>query len=572
MKLQEITRGYSTKKVWLTSDSETLKTSLIYDYKNCTSSSEIFYDQDDIPEIDRFVFAQQFLKKLEINVPDCHKINQTELSVENLGITSILDLGLNSNNYGILKKALEDCFEIIEKLIPHYDSKLRHYNFQCIKSEMDRFFQICKIDNNVCQDEIDTIAQSIASHKYMATIHRDFQSSNIMIYQSKLYLIDFQDLCNGPRFYDAASLLYDLKINISKTEQERLLHKLFSKFEEPEGELFKEFYLTALIRLLKSLTLRFKLYNEKYTEKILLEIRKGISMFYSLKVDLENVDYDGKLLIILENYFNKFLEQPKNKSNLHTVILAAGQGKRMGSSLPKVLVKCLGLPMIDYTIRNAKMLGSDHIYTVVGYKKQLVTDHIRHISGGSPILDFINQEEQLGTGHAVMCCMDKISELPSNDIILVMLGDVPVIDYNIINNFIQDFKINQYSAGILTTNTPQPDGCGRIIKDHEDNFIKTIEEKDIPEDSDYKNICEISTGTMIFKKSVLAEWIFKINDDNAQKEFYLPDVINLLLENGYRVLAHNSNKIPPIHGANNPEQLSLIEKYMNSHLQNYHNQ
>jgi bifunctional UDP-N-acetylglucosamine pyrophosphorylase/glucosamine-1-phosphate N-acetyltransferase len=150
--------------------------------------------------------------------------------------------------------------------------------------------------------------------------------------------------------------------------------------------------------------------------------------------------------------------------------------------------------------------------------------------------------------------------------VLILAGDVPVLDYQILQSFIDEFvqhKDTQYAAGILTTSTPSPAGYGRILRDEKGNFSGTIEQKDIPEDrADLFAIKEISTGTLIFRYSFLDAYIKRIGCDNKQNEYYLPDVVNLLHKDRHSILAYNCDRIPEIHGANDMTQLKQIETWM----------
>lgn len=556
-----MTKGYS-KKIY----GPSINGSFVVDFEHCNDKSvEVFLPNqtDLLTETEKFIRIGSFWRNHGFLVPNIKRINETQLLVEDLGQTTLLDLALSSSKYGAFHSAMESAVKICSNMVQQYvndESDLvyqRSFDRECLLKEMTNFVNECSIDNKYLiyfKSIIDTILTNYS------VIHRDYQSSNLILKDNEVYMIDFGDSCLGPRYYDIASLLYDCKICLSSTERKRLSNLFINQLSHIDKKTFEqELALTGLIRLLKSLTLRFKLYRNQHTsnnQNIIREIKRGFSLFNELHHQLSNTY--GELLNIIDKTFNQFSQH--NPSGISTIILGAGHGKRMGGDLPKVLQPCLGLPMIEYSLRISKMLAADKTYIVVGYKKLDVINYIKNI--GDYNCHYVNQDSQLGTGHAVMQVIPEINNINPDHIILITAGDVPIIDYQMIDEFINAFN-NNYVAGILTTDSPTPDGCGRIIRDANNKFIKTIEEKDIgPDQQHLKNINEISSGIMLFRYSALLDNLFKITSHNAQNEYYLPDVLNLLLINKQSVLAHKCNRIPEIHGANTPTQLKQIETWM----------
>ena len=234
--------------------------------------------------------------------------------------------------------------------------------------------------------------------------------------------------------------------------------------------------------------------------------------------------------------------------NTRIIILAAGQGKRMKSSLPKVLVPFMGKPMIKYVLDNSSDIGSK-IVVVVGYKKELVIEELKDYN-----VNFIYQKQQLGTGHAVLMAQNEFKDYQGD--ILVLFGDSPLISREVIVNLIQFHKNNNYTASILTKDTDNPSGCARIIRNRSGTFVKSIENKDLILE-EHKNTKEINVGVMIFNSKVLFETLKKVNNNNSQNEYYLPDVINILPNDVIGV--HKSDNISEIFAFNTIEQLEKAE-------------
>lgn len=243
-------------------------------------------------------------------------------------------------------------------------------------------------------------------------------------------------------------------------------------------------------------------------------------------------------------------------SQTNIIILAAGQGKRMKSTLPKVLVPFMGTSMIKHVLENSKNIGSKTV-VVVGYKKELVKAELKSFD-----INFVYQKEQLGTGHAVLVTVDEFKDFQGD--ILVLFGDSPLISNSVIRNFVNFHKKNNYVASMLTKDSLNPGGCARIVRSENGSFLKSIENKDLTEE--FKHIKEINVGLMIFNSKVLFDTLKKVTNNNAQGEYYLPDVINILSsENDIGV--YKSNEIPELFAFNTIEELQKAES-LNAKLLN----
>ena len=239
------------------------------------------------------------------------------------------------------------------------------------------------------------------------------------------------------------------------------------------------------------------------------------------------------------------------------LILAAGKGTRMGTLEPKVLVSLNGKPLIKYLLESldSKFSKSD-IYIVVGYEKDLV----KNVVGQD--YNYVEQTEQLGTGHAVMCAKDAISNKFDN--VLVLYGDMPFISIQTINDIINKHSEKMADLTMATISVDNFDSwqsCfydfGRIVRDDSHRPIKIVEKKDAtPEELAIK---EVNPSYFCFNSNWLWENIAKIKADNAQKEYYLTDLLALAIKSNAKIETISINPKEGI-GINTPEQLKFAEK------------
>jgi UDP-N-acetylglucosamine diphosphorylase/glucosamine-1-phosphate N-acetyltransferase len=240
------------------------------------------------------------------------------------------------------------------------------------------------------------------------------------------------------------------------------------------------------------------------------------------------------------------------KSKKAAIILAAGKGKRMKSDLPKVLHKIKGKPLIRYLAETMSEIGFDRQIAVVGYKGQMVIDELRDTD-----LEFIWQEKQLGTGHAVQMTRDILAEF--NGTVLVAAGDVPFLTVGTIRKLLETHRRNEATATCLSAIFDDPAGYGRIIRKHGTDILLDIVE-DIDASDEIRQIREINSGTFCFECRDMFIALEKIDRDNIQEEYYLTDTIKILQKMSKRCavsLAENSFEIM---GVNSEEQLKLLEQ------------
>ena len=230
--------------------------------------------------------------------------------------------------------------------------------------------------------------------------------------------------------------------------------------------------------------------------------------------------------------------------------MAAGKGTRMKSDMVKVLHKVNGRPMVHYVIDLAKETGSDNIILVIGHQKEKVIEEC-NMTG----VKFVVQQEQLGTGHAVRIT-EKIFKDYKGDI-LILSGDVPLLTIQTIKTLINKHFQSNAIATLLTAEIENPEGYGRIIRNKNGNIMKIVEHKDA--NAEQQKIKEINAGIYIFKKEELFTTLKLIKNDNAQGEYYLPDVVKIYVERGKKVVAQLTPDFDETRGINTIEQLKYAE-------------
>ena len=240
-------------------------------------------------------------------------------------------------------------------------------------------------------------------------------------------------------------------------------------------------------------------------------------------------------------------------NDLSVVILAAGKGKRMNSDIPKVLHQILGQPILYYMLSLVSKLNPKNIFTVVGYGKELVSEYIKN---NFPHTKTVTQENQLGTAHAV-CMIKRRKGEDFGKNILILPGDSPLVNIETLRKLVEN-RINSGSAAcVITSIVPDPEGYGRIIKYRNENIIKIVEETDVsPEE---RKICEVNSSIYCFDTKSLFENIEKINTKNIQKEYYLTDIIEMLIKNGKKVNCFKTPDYLEVMGINDRLQLSEVE-------------
>jgi len=253
----------------------------------------------------------------------------------------------------------------------------------------------------------------------------------------------------------------------------------------------------------------------------------------------------------LENTYNK-KTQGEGQGAVASIVLAAGQGKRMKSDLPKVLHLLDGEPLIHHVVSNLKKSGVGQVVVIVGFHGDGVIEFL-----GDSVL-YAWQHEQLGTGHAVLQAEEALADFTGP--VIVACGDVPLIKPSTFSTLIDDFNNENVKAVVLSMKLDDPYGYGRIVKDKDGNFIRIVEEKDA--DDQERLIDEVNSGTYIFDKEYLFEGLKRVTCDNAQGEYYLPDALTYILESGYLIKTRLLENPIEGSGVNSREDLARLEDFL----------
>lgn len=237
---------------------------------------------------------------------------------------------------------------------------------------------------------------------------------------------------------------------------------------------------------------------------------------------------------------------------MNIVILAAGAGKRMYSTLPKVLHLLAGQPLLSHVMHTARALKPARLIVVVGHGGDQVREAV-----AAPDVQFVEQREQLGTGHALQ---QALPLLDTNAPTLVLYGDVPLTRASTLQRFADAVRCAGHGRGygLLTLALGDPTGYGRIVRDAAGKVVRIVEQKDASEDE--KSIREINTGIVMAPGGPLGQWLAALNNDNAQREFYLTDVVELAIRDGFEIVTAQPDDDWEVLGVNSKTQLAQLER------------
>jgi bifunctional UDP-N-acetylglucosamine pyrophosphorylase / glucosamine-1-phosphate N-acetyltransferase len=234
------------------------------------------------------------------------------------------------------------------------------------------------------------------------------------------------------------------------------------------------------------------------------------------------------------------------------IVLAAGKGTRMKSDLPKVLVPVCGRPMLRYVVDALQAAGVSRTVVVVGYRADLVRNELT----GEPNIDFADQTEQLGTGHAVMMCRDQLKSHTGP--VVVVAGDSPMLQSESVAALLAQFASRDAACLLGTVSRDDPAGYGRIVRDPAGRFTGIVEEKDATPEQ--KAIREINVSTYVFDSQELLWALDQLRADNSQREYYITDCPAILLAAGKQVEALPILKPVEALSINSPDELAIVEK------------
>ncbi len=234
--------------------------------------------------------------------------------------------------------------------------------------------------------------------------------------------------------------------------------------------------------------------------------------------------------------------------NLTTIILAAGKGTRMRSQLPKVLHKIADKPLLQHVHDVTAQLENNAIHIVIGHGAESVKQTLANLQ-----VDWVEQTEQLGTGHAVQQVGNQISD---DTIALILYGDVPLLKIETLQNLLS--KINEKTLALLTVNLANPTGYGRIVRDDFGKVLRIVEQKDATETE--KQITEGNTGILAVQGEALKKWLSQLGNNNAQGEYYLTDIVALAVADGFEIATSSPANEDEVLGVNDKLQLAHLER------------
>ncbi|QPK94295.1 bifunctional UDP-N-acetylglucosamine diphosphorylase/glucosamine-1-phosphate N-acetyltransferase GlmU [Actinomyces sp. zg-332] len=243
---------------------------------------------------------------------------------------------------------------------------------------------------------------------------------------------------------------------------------------------------------------------------------------------------------------------------LAVVVLAAGQGTRMKSKLPKVLHKMCGKTMLGFALENAKKVDPKYTITVVRHEREQI---VSYLENEYPDVKIVDQDEIPGTGRAVECAIESIKE--EKGTVIVTCADVPMLEFDTIQNLVKYHESNEALVTVLTTELENPTGYGRIVT-QDSTFKEIVEEKDACQN--IKKIKQINGGIYAFEISFLKETIKTLDRNNSQNEIYLTDLVKKAYEKGNKAFTYNISDYEQIQGCNDRVQLADLRSKMNKRI------
>lgn len=237
-------------------------------------------------------------------------------------------------------------------------------------------------------------------------------------------------------------------------------------------------------------------------------------------------------------------------------ILAAGQGKRMGNpERAKVLTPLRGIPLLGYVLKTTQVLHAHPVAIIVGHQRQAVQEFAQQ---ALPDAQCVVQEEQLGTGHAVAQTEPVLGNVEGD--VLILSGDVPLLTAETLTAMISNHQEHHSALTVLSTRVPDATGYGRIIRSDDDLLERIVEHKDATDDE--RRISEINSGVYLVQANVLFNALRRVGRSNAQGEYYLTDIANILRTDGKTVRVYSTPHWHEVHGINTPADLEQAEQFL----------
>jgi bifunctional UDP-N-acetylglucosamine pyrophosphorylase/glucosamine-1-phosphate N-acetyltransferase len=244
---------------------------------------------------------------------------------------------------------------------------------------------------------------------------------------------------------------------------------------------------------------------------------------------------------------------------LSAIILAAGKSTRMKSRRPKPLHEICGRPMLHYVLQACYSAGCQHVMVVIGHGK----DEVIAQFGDDPRITWVEQTEQLGTGHAARMCEQELARHPGN--VFILAGDGPLIRGQVLRTLLHAHQDEQAAASMATALLDDPTGYGRIMRDEEGNFLDIVEQADCTPEQ--REIHEVFPSYYCIKSDELAYALARLTNDNKKREYYLTDIYGILRRAGKKVLAIQAVTAEDVLAVNTREQQAQVDTVMQERIQ-----
>jgi len=233
------------------------------------------------------------------------------------------------------------------------------------------------------------------------------------------------------------------------------------------------------------------------------------------------------------------------------LILAAGKGTRMRTDRPKMLHEVCGVPMLEWVVQTAREAGATRVVVVVGHQKEVIKKHFRSLG-----VEWVDQDQQLGTGHAVMVAREALRGITGD--VLVLYGDKPLIKAKTLADLLASHRAQRAAATVLTAHLADPFGYGRILKARDGRIRAIVEEVDASPSQ--KRIRETNSGIYAFELKALFAALEQVKPDNKKGEHYLTDVIGVLYKRGKKVIGSDMSDFAQTLGVNSQQELAQVSR------------
>ena len=247
----------------------------------------------------------------------------------------------------------------------------------------------------------------------------------------------------------------------------------------------------------------------------------------------------------------------RNMQELGVILLAAGQGTRMKSALPKVLHPLAGRPLFLHALTTAQRLAPSRVAVVIGHG----AESVRQAYGGEDVV-WVIQEKQMGTGHAVLCAKAPFADFSGD--LLILSGDVPLIKESTLRAMVEQHRNRKAMVTLLTASLDRPTGYGRVVRDAAGSVTRIVEENDASDAQ--RQIREVNAGVYVASSGFLFEALSTVKNDNQQGEYYLPDIVALGLAQGKIIETLQVADAHEMMGVNTREELAFMEKILRERI------